>query len=114
MVKGIETNHKVHKHKQQNDITYLSKDLNEIRKTAEHYINTQRPEDPEKLDALLTHRLKKYMPFARMISILLSIMGIFVLLHGIISLTQVNLTLGAIVTIIGFVFILSFILFELF
>ena len=113
MVQGIDTNDKLHKHKRKDDIKYLSKDLNEIRQTAENYINTQRPQDPEKLDATITHRSKKHMPFARMISLILAIMGIFVLLHGILSLIQINLVLGAIEIIIGFVFILSFILFEL-
>ena len=113
MVQGIETNDKKLKYKRKDDIEYLSKDLNEIRKTAEHYINTQRPDVPEKLDATITHRSKKHMQFARMISIILGIMGIFVLLHGILSLTQVNLVLGAVEIIIGIVFILSFILFEL-
>ena len=114
MVQGIETNDKKLKYKRKDDIEYLSKDLNEIRKTAEHHINTQRPKDPEKLDASFTHRSKKHMPFARMISIILAIMGIFVLLHSLYSITQINLILGAIETIIGVVFILSFILFELF
>lgn len=113
MVQGIETNDKKLKYKRKDDIEYLSKDLNEIRQTAEHYIDTQRPDDPENLDATITHRSKTHMQFARMISIILGIMGLFVLIHGIISLNQVNLVLGAIEIIIGIVFILCFILFEL-
>ena len=113
MVQGIETNDKKLKYKRKDDIEYLSKDLNEIRKTAEHYIDTQRPKDPKHLDTTITHPSKKHMPFARMISIILGIMGIFVLFHGIISITQVNLVLGVIEIIIGIVFILSLVLFEI-
>jgi hypothetical protein len=112
MVQGIETNDKKLKYKRKDDIEYLSKDLNEIRKTAEHYINIQRPKDPKQLDTTIIHHSKKHMQFARMISAIIGIMGIFVLLHGILSINQGILVLGLVETAIGIVFIAALILFE--
>jgi hypothetical protein len=112
MVQGIETNDKKLKYKRKDDIKYLSKDLNEIRKTAEHYINTQRPKDSEKMDATHTNPSKKNMPFARMISIILGIIGIFILLHGVFSILQKMLVLGIVEIAIGIIFVVSMLLFE--
>ena len=112
MVKGVETDSKKFKHKKKTDETWLAKDLNEIRKMVENYIDSSRPSDDEKIQTTVTKGIKKSMPFARMIAIILGIIGFFSLVYGIYSLTQEITILSVINILIGTVFLASFILFE--
>ncbi len=112
MVKGIETNSKNLKKIKKKDEKWLAEDLNEIRKIAENHIDRNRPSDEEELDKTITKSTKKAMPFARMIAFILGIIGIFTLVFGIYSMTQEINILSIINTLIGAVFLISFILFE--
>ena len=112
MVKGIETDSKNLKKIKKKDEKWLAEDLNEIRKIAENHIDRNRPSDEEELDKTITKSTKKAMPFARMIAFILGIIGIFTLVFGIYSMTQEINILSIINTLIGAVFLISFILFE--
>jgi len=112
MVKGIETDNKKLKHKKKKDEKWLTKDLNELRNTAENYIDSKRPSVGEENDFTVTKGKKETMTFARMIAIILGIIGIFALAYGIYSLSQEINVLSIINTLIGVVFLASFILFE--
>jgi hypothetical protein len=111
MVKGIETDKK-YKHIKKNDVKWLAKDLNEIRDTFENYIDSNRPSDDENIVKAATIKKKKSMPIIRIIVIVLGIMGIFALLSGIFLIFQDNYVIGIFTSLIGVVFIISFILFE--
>ena len=109
MVKGIETDNKKI---EQKDEKWLAKDLNEIRKIAEDYIDKNRPIDKIEINGKVKSGIKKSMPFARMIAIIIGIIGFLMILFGIYSLTVEINFLSILNTIIGIVFFISFILFE--
>ncbi len=109
MVKGIETDNKKIEKK---DEKWLAKDLNEIRKMAENYIDSNRPSDNKEINGEVKAGIKKSMPFARMIAIIIGIIGFLMLLFGIYSLTLEINFLSIFNTIIGAVFFILFILFE--
>lgn len=112
MVQGIETGGKKYKHIKKNDEKWLAKDLNAIRKTVENYINSRRPSDDEDIDKIVTKSNKKTMSFVRIISIILGIIGFFALISGIYLLIQENYIIGITTSLIGAVFLISFIFFE--
>jgi hypothetical protein len=112
MVQGIETNGKKYKHKKKNNVKWLAKDLNEIRKTAENYIDSKRPRNDEEINVTVKKSMRDTWSFIRIIAIILGIIGIFTLIYGIYSLTvEINI-LSIINTSIGIVFVSGFILFE--
>lgn len=114
MVKGIETDDKKVKKISKKDEKWLSKDLNDIKDTVENYIDSIRPRDEEDLEKAVTGNPKKTMPFIRIIAVILGIIGIFSLLFGLYSLAQEYYVLGIIGVLIGFFFLLTLILFELY
>jgi hypothetical protein len=114
MVQGIETGDKKYKHKKKDDVKWLAKDLNEIRKTAENYIDSKRPKNDEELNVTVKRGMSETWSFIRIIAIILGIIGFFSLLFGIylLFIIQGNFVIGITGCLIGLVFLLTFILFE--
>lgn len=111
MVKGIETNGKKIKKK---DDKWLSEDLNEIRKIAENYIESSRPDDTKKSEGFVLKSVKKSNSFIKMVITIIGIIGILMLIYGIYSLTIEINVLSIVNTFMGVVFLTSFILFEIY
>lgn len=111
MVKGIETNNKKIKDIEKKDEKWLAKDLNDVRKMVEDYIDSNRPDDEKEINGKVKAGIKS-MAFARMIAIIIGIIGICLLAFGIYSITQEINFLSVFNTFIGAVFLISFILFE--
>lgn len=114
MVQGIETDDKKYKHKKKNDINWLAKDLNEIRTTAENYVDSKRPRNNEKIDITISKSLKETWSFIRIIAIILGIIGFFTLFSGmyLLIVIQENYVISVTTCLIGITFLLTFILFE--
>jgi len=114
MVQGIETDNKKYKHKKRNDEKWLTKDLQEFRKTTEKYIDSIRPNNEKQLYGQKQTN-KSSMIIVRIITIiLLGIFGSISLFTGIILIFKENYVLGIPISSIGAVFVISFILFEKF
>jgi len=114
MVQGIETGEKKYKHKKKDDIKWLAKDVNEIRKTAENYIDSKRPNNDEEINGTVKMSTTETWSFIRIIAIILGIIGFFSLLSGIylLFIIQEKFVIGITGCLIGIVFLLTFILFE--
>ncbi|KYK30397.1 MAG: hypothetical protein AYK22_03955 [Thermoplasmatales archaeon SG8-52-3] len=111
MVRGLATDSKRYKHIDRNDTKWLSKDLQDIKKTIEHYIDNIRPNEnkTEKKEDKERITLERY--FAILV---LGIFGSITLVTGIFLLIRGVYFLGGSLSIFGAVFLLAFILFERF
>lgn len=114
MVQGIETGDKKYKHKKKNDVKWLTKDLNEIRKTAENYIDSKRSDNDEEINVTVKKSISETCSFIRIIAIILGIMGFFTLISGIylLLIIQENFVISITTSLIGLVFLVTFILIE--
>ena len=110
MVRGLATDGKKYKHINRNDEKWLSKDLQDIKKTVEHYIDNIRPDDNKTVKKSKT----KGMKIDRLIAILLGIFGSISLITGIFLILKGIYFLGGSLTIFGAVFVITYILFEKF
>jgi|SRR4030042_1982285 len=109
MTKGIETGSKKYTHINRDDEKWLFKDLYDIRKTIEDYIDLIRPNDENKIDK----SVKKTMTIGRIISILfLGLFGLIMFIVGIYLITKVNYVIGISLVIFGSVFLVAFYLNE--
>jgi uncharacterized membrane protein len=111
MIRGLATDGKKYKHINRSDEKWLSKDLQDIKKTIENYIDNIRPKDNE----TVKKANKKDVKIVRIIAILLlGVFGSISLITGIFLLIRGTYFLGGSIVIFGAVFVISFILFERF
>ncbi len=112
MVRGIATDGKKYKHIQRNE-KWLTKDLHDIKKTVEHYIDEIRPAAEKEITKTFTKSTKKTLTADRIIAILfLGIFGSITLITGIYLIVQQTYVVGVPLCAFGVVFVLSLILFE--
>ncbi|MBN1280212.1 MAG: hypothetical protein JXA00_01035 [Candidatus Thermoplasmatota archaeon] len=112
MVRGIATDEKKYKHVRQDDDQWLSKDVQEIRKTAELYIEGLRPVDDQETPGRRAQRSAHDMRIIHMLVILLGIFGTMTLLAGLYFLIKGNGIIGVSATSIGAVFMMALLLYE--
>jgi len=109
MTKGIETDSKRYKHINRDDEKWLFKDLYDIRKTIENYIDSIRPNDENKIDK----SVKKTIAIDRIIAILfLGLFGLIIFIVGIYLIIKVNYVVGIPLVIFGSIFLVAFYLNE--
>lgn len=112
MVRGIATDGKKYKHLKRNDEKWLCKDLNDIKKTVENYIDNIRP-DEKKTNETVKKAKKKTMTIDRIFAIIvLAIFGSISLITGIYLILKENYLIGISLTIFGSIFVITFILYE--
>jgi hypothetical protein len=105
MVRGI-SNTK-YKHRKKNDEKYLTKDLQEIKKTVQNYIDEIRPDSINEKDYIVkTPNIKIF----KYIISFLGIIGCIALITGIFSLINANYIGGVPLITFGIIFILIFVL----
>ncbi len=113
MVRGLATDGKKYKHINRNDEKWLSKDLNDIKKTVEKYIDDIRPDNEKAIDSLQKKSKKKKMTIDRIFAILiLGIFGATTRIIGIFLIIKGTYFLGGSLSIFGAVFVLTFIMYE--
>ena len=113
MVRGLATDGKKYKHINRNDEKWLSKDLNDIKKTVVKYIDNIRPDNEKAKDSLHKKSKKKKMTIDRIFAILiLGIFGSITLITGIYLIIKETYFLGGSLGVFGAVFVLAFILYE--
>ncbi|MBU0496799.1 MAG: hypothetical protein KKC68_02290 [Candidatus Thermoplasmatota archaeon] len=112
MVHGIPTDNKTYKHKNRTDIKWLCKDLNIWRQYIENYIQQQNhTEVTTTIEE--THATQPILSFVNIFAILfLGFTGTIALLTGIYILLQGTYIIGVFLTIIGAIFLISFILYQ--
>jgi len=113
MVRGINTDGKKYKHINRNDEKWLCKDLNDIKKTIENYIDNIRPDGEKRTDKTVEKIKRKTMTIDRILVILvLGIFGSITLITGIYLILKVNYLIGVSLTIFGLIFVTAYILYE--
>ena len=115
MVHGIANGSKNKKQVDKTDIKWLAKDLNDIKETVENYIDEVRPDENVEAEKTEKKIHTKKMTIDRIIAIIfLGIFGTVVLIAGIYAfIKDPNITTGFL-CFIGAVFLICFILFELY
>jgi uncharacterized membrane protein YgcG len=112
MVRGIATDDKRYKHIYR-DEKWLTKDLHDIKKTIEHYIDSQQPAAEKESTTSLQKSTQRTMTVDRIIAIIfLGIFGSITLLTGLfLVIKQPSVFTGSLV-FIGVIFIICYLLFE--
>jgi len=112
MVRGIATDSKKYKHVQRNE-KWLTKELHDIKKTVEHYIDEVRPAAEKEITKTFTKSKKKSMTVDRILAILfLGIFGSITLITGIYLIIKQTYLVGVSLGVFGLVFVICFVLFE--
>ena len=107
MVQGIETdNDKLGKVKK-SDEKWLTKDLHDIKKTVEHYIDEVRPDDENDEDYIVKTQNTKVFKY---VIFLLGLIGLIALFAGIFLLSNSNYVGGIPLIVFGGLFVLIFVL----
>ena len=107
MVQGIETDSKKLSKEKKSDEKWLTKDLQDIKKTVEHYIDNVRPEGENEEDYLVKTPKSKAFKY---VIFLLGIIGIIALMMGIFLVYHAEYTGGIPLVAFGGVFVLILVL----
>ena len=112
MVRGIATDSKKYKHIHR-DEKWLTKDLHDIKRTVEHYIDEIRPAAEKEINQTFTKSTKKTMTVDRVFAILFfGIFGSITLISGIYFIIKQTYVVGISLAIFGLLLVVCFVLFE--
>jgi hypothetical protein len=111
MVHGIETDRKKLSKVKKSDEKWFTDDLQDIKRTVEHYIDEVRPANGKDEDYIVKSPKSNVIRYAIM---LLGIFGLIVLITGIYLSLKENSTLGIPVILIGGTFFLALVLSEVY
>jgi hypothetical protein len=109
MVQGIETDGKKLSKVKKSDEKWFTKDLQDIKKTVEHYIDEVRPNGENEEDYIVKTPNTKVFKF---VIFLLGLIGLIALFAGIFLLFNTNYVGGIPLVLIGTVFVIVLILNE--
>jgi len=107
MVQGIETDSKKLSKEKKSDEKWLTKDLQDIKKTVEHYIDNVRPDGENEEDYIVKAPKSKAFKY---VIFLLGIIGIIALMMGIFLVYHAEYTGGIPLVAFGGVFVLILVL----
>lgn len=107
MAQGIETDSKKLSKEKKSDEKWLTKDLQDIKKTVEHYIDEVRPDGENEEDYIVKTQNTKVFKY---VIFLLGLIGLIALFAGIFLLFNSNYVGGIPLIVFGGVFVLIFVL----